>query len=64
LMVGSLYGLWPFRSYELIGEERIDLAHILPRASMNLLFTVLAFLAGCGVILLFYRAEHRTGGIE
>ncbi|MCZ6679151.1 MAG: DUF368 domain-containing protein [Candidatus Poribacteria bacterium] len=64
LMVGSLYGLWPFRSYELIGEERIDLAHILPHPSMNLLFTVLVFLAGCGVILLFYRVEHRTGGIE
>ena len=55
LMLASLYGLWPFRSYALVGEERIDLAHILPQANMNLVITVIAFLVGCGVVLLFYR---------
>ena len=40
LMVASLYGLWPFRSYEMVGEERIDIAHILPQANMNLVITV------------------------
>ena len=57
LMLASLYGLWPFRSYAMVGEERIDIAHILPQANMNLAVTVLAFLIGCGVVLLFYRLE-------
>jgi putative membrane protein len=59
LMVASLYGLWPFRSYEMVGEERIDIAHILPQANMNLVITVLAFLVGCGVVFLFYRLESQ-----
>jgi putative membrane protein len=59
LMVGSLYGLWPFRTYEIIGDERIDITHIMPHADMNLLITMLAFLVGCGLILLFYRFEAR-----
>ena len=57
LMLASLYGLWPFRSYEVVGEARIDIAHILPQANMNLAITALAVLIGCGVVLLFYRLE-------
>ncbi len=59
LMLASLYGLWPFRSYAMVGEERIDIAHILPQANMNLAITVLASLIGCGMVLLFYRLESR-----
>ena len=59
LMLASLYGLWPFRSYATVGEERIDIAHILPQANMNLVITVLAFLVGCGVVFLFYRLESQ-----
>ena len=59
LMLASLYGLWPFRSYAMVGEERIDIAHMLPQANMNLVITVLAFLIGCGVVLLFYRLESQ-----
>ena len=59
LMLASLYGLWPFRSYAMVGGERIDLAHILPQANMNLAITVLAFLIGCAVVLLFYRLESQ-----
>ena len=59
LMVASLYGLWPFRSYAMVGEERIDIAHILPQANMNLAITALAFLIGCGVVFLFYRLEGK-----
>ena len=57
LMLASLYGLWPFRSYAMVGEERIDIAHILPQTNMNLAITVLAFLIGCGLVLLLYRSE-------
>ena len=58
LMVGSLYGLWPFREFEMVDGERIDTAHILPQLDINLLMTVGAFLVGGGVILLFTRLEN------
>jgi len=57
-MVGSLYGLWPFREFTLIDGERIDTAHILPHFDMNLLITLAAFFVGCGVIYLFTRLEN------
>lgn len=57
LMVGSLYGLWPFREFAMVDGERIDTAHILPHLDMNLLLTTAAFLVGCGVIYLFTRLE-------
>ena len=59
LMVGSLYGLWPFRNYEIVGGERIDLAHIIPNVNTNLLITSTAFLVGILLILLFSRFEKR-----
>ena len=59
LMVASLYGLWPFRSYAMVGQERIDIAHVLPQANINLVITVIAFLIGCGVVLLFFRLESQ-----
>lgn len=59
LMLASLYGLWPFRSYEMVAQERIDLGHILPQANMNLVITVLAASIGCGVVLLFYRLDDQ-----
>lgn len=61
LMVGSLYGLWPFRAYEIVDGERIDIAHILPQMDMNFFITVCVFLVGCGVILGFSRLEKETG---
>ena len=59
LMIGSLYGLWPFRNYEIVGGERIDLAHIAPELTVNLLITGAAFLVGVFLILLFSRFEKR-----
>ena len=58
LMVGSLYGLWPFREFAMVDGERIDTAHILPQLDMNLLITMMAFLVGCGVIYSFTRLEN------
>ena len=59
LMVGSLYGLWPFREFAIVDGERIDTAHILPQLDMNLLITMAAFLVGCGVIYSFTRLATR-----
>lgn len=58
LMVGSLYGLWPFREFAMVDGERIDTAHILPQLDMNLLITLAVFLVGCGVIYLFTRLDN------
>ena len=59
LMVGSLYGLWPFRNHEIIDGERVDLAHIVPQVNANLMVTGVAFLIGAGIILLFSRYAQK-----
>jgi putative membrane protein len=61
LMVGSLYGLWPFRESETVGDKYYDTAHLLPQLDMNLLITLCVFLVGCGIILGFSRLEKETG---
>lgn len=61
LMFGSLYGLWPFRDYLMVGDERYDTAHLLPQVDMNLVITVCVFLVGCAVIFGFSRLEKETG---
>ncbi|MYF99041.1 DUF368 domain-containing protein, partial [Candidatus Poribacteria bacterium] len=61
LMVGSLYGLWPFRGTVEVGDKSYDAGHLLPDIDMNFLITVCAFLIGCGVILVFSRLEKETG---
>ena len=57
LMVGSLYGLWPFREFVVVDGERVDTAHLLPQLDANLLITLVLFLVGCGVILWFSQLE-------
>ncbi len=61
LMMGSLYGLWPFRASVAVGEKRYDTAHLLPQLDMNFLITLCVFLVGCVVILGFLRLEKETG---
>ena len=53
LMVGSLYGLWPFRDFAMVDGERVDTAHILPQLDANLFITLALFLGGCGVVRCF-----------
>ncbi|RKU25159.1 hypothetical protein C6497_16560 [Candidatus Poribacteria bacterium] len=60
LMVGSLYGLWPFRASLTVGDKHYDTTHLLPELNLNLLITVGVFLVGCGIILWFSRFEKET----
>ena len=60
LMLGSLYGIWPFRTFEMVGGERIDMAHVLPTVNSNLFLTIATFLLGCGLILIFYVFENQN----
>ena len=60
LMVGSLYGLWPFRDFAIVDGERVDTAHILPQLDVNLFITLVLFLGGCGVVFSVNRMRsHR-----
>ena len=61
LMLGSLYGLWPFRRYVMIGEKRYDTDHILPNFDMNLVITLCVFLVGCVIIYVFSRLDKEAG---
>ena len=61
LMVGSLYGLWPFRASLTIGDKHYDTTHLLPELNMDLIITLGVFLVGCIIILWFSRFEKETG---
>ncbi len=59
LMVGSLYGLWPFREFEMVAEEKVYTSLALPQPSANLWLTVLAFVAGGAIVAAFLWYERR-----
>lgn len=61
LMLGSLYGLWPFRESLTVGDKHYDTTHLLPELNLNLLITLGVFLAGCVIILWFSRIEKESG---
>ena len=60
LMVGSLYGLWPFREFTIVDGERVDTAHILPQFDANLLITLVLFSVGCGFSVLAQSERIRS----
>lgn len=60
LMVGSLYGLWPFRYPQTLRDKTYYTTHLLPELNMNLLITFGVFLIGCIIILWFSRLEKDT----
>ena len=60
LMVGSLYGLWPFRAFTIVDGERVDTAHILPQFNANLLITLVLFSVGCGFSVLAQSERIRS----
>ncbi len=54
LMVGSLWSIWPFKSFEIVGTKRIDLANAWPEAlGGNEIWTVVAMIVGVGIVLPF-----------
>ena len=57
LMVGSLYGLWPFRDFAMVDGERVDTAHILPQLDANLFITLALFFGGCSVVFSLNRSS-------
>ncbi len=51
LMIGSLYGVWPFRHSELVAGQRIYALPKLPELDGNFALTIVACLAGIAIIL-------------
>jgi putative membrane protein len=62
LMVGSLWSIWPFKSFEIVGGQRIDLANRLPAGlGGNEALTLVATLVGAGLVIGFLMWEKTRG---
>ncbi len=60
LMIGSLWGLWPFKERKLVGDELIDLAHVWPSAlDDTVALTILTTLLGAALVVGFHVYEQR-----
>lgn len=60
LVIGSLFGIWPFKSFGFAGGRRVDIANIMPvEFGSNEVITLAAVLAGVIVVALFMVIESR-----
>ena len=58
LVVGSLYAVWPFKDFQMVGDSRIDKGNILPAfADANTWVTLGTILAGVVVVAIFMKLE-------
>ena len=58
LVVGSLYAIWPFKTFGMAGDKRVDMDNILPAAfGGNEIMTVAAALAGMAIVAVFVIIE-------
>ena len=58
-----MVGLWPFRKFEILGSdkvgfERVDLGWVLPPADWNTFATLVAFLVGAGLVIVFLNYDR------
>jgi putative membrane protein len=60
LMLGSLYAIWPFQSYAIVGSKRIDYQPIIPSYDQNLLWTSLLFIAGATLVGCFLKFNRQS----
>ncbi len=62
LVIGSLYAIWPFKSFGMAGGRRVDMDNIFPASfGANELLTLGAVVVGCGVVVVFLMIEKRQG---
>ncbi len=61
LMLGSLYGLWPFQNFEMIGGRRVNLGPTFPVVDLSLVYTTLFFFLGAVIVAGFLKIEK---GVE
>jgi len=60
LMVGSLFGLWPFQRFITVGGRRIDLEPIVPAIDNNFYLTILSFVAAGTLVLVFLKLDNTS----
>jgi putative membrane protein len=60
LVCGSLWLIWPFKNYTVIGDKRVDLDNIFPHSlTSNEMFTILTLCAGILIIAVMIQLEKR-----
>lgn len=60
LVIGSLYAIWPFKTFATVGARRIDLDNILPTSfGANEILTLGCVVAGALVVIAFMWIEAR-----
>lgn len=60
LVLGSLYAIWPFKSYQEVAGMRIDLQNVWPGAfGANEMLTLATTVAGAAVVAAFLLIERR-----
>lgn len=62
LVAGSLYAIWPFQGFVVVGAQRVDLGPLVVSGSSgNVALTGALALAGAALVLMFYRLDRETG---
>ncbi len=65
LVIGSLYAIWPFKTFDFAAGRRIDLENIMPTAfGGNEMLTLGTVIAGCLVVWLFIWLEKKLPAPE
>lgn len=60
LVLGSLYAIWPFKTFGMAGGRRVDIDVIIPQSfGQNEILTLLATIAGCAIVFIFIYIENR-----
>ena len=60
LVFGSLYAIWPFKSFAVVAGQRVDMTNVLPKGfGGNELITLGAVVVGCVIVLLFFWIEKK-----
>jgi putative membrane protein len=60
LVIGSLWAIWPFKTFDMAGGKRVDMDNILPTSfGQNELLTFGSFVLGCTIVAVFVWIEAR-----
>jgi putative membrane protein len=61
LVLGSLYAIWPFKSFGMADGRRVDIENMLPAAfTQNEAVTIITFVAGCLLVAAFIIIEKKS----
>ncbi|MBW2736374.1 MAG: hypothetical protein JRH20_28640, partial [Deltaproteobacteria bacterium] len=62
LVVGSLYAIWPFKTFGVVAGKRVDMANTLPAGFGGTeLLTLAMVIAGAAIVGIFVWIEIKQG---